>query len=74
MPDGDEWCGCGDLATERAGALCEIALNFDMVKDQRVRKTLLRTMDLLNDGIEANIRPSRTKDKNVVPFRKPDAS
>lgn len=71
----EDWAGCSDLATDRAGALCDLACNFDAVKNAKVKRAMLRAMDLLNDGIESAVRPTG-KRANVVPLRQvpPDAS
>ena len=74
MSEDDYECGCNDLATERASALCELALNVGAVKDLKARRAMLRAIDLLADGIEASVRPRKQGGGKVVPFVRPDAS
>ena len=62
-----------DPACDRALAICDLAINFDSVTDRKVREQMLRAMGLLNEGIEANIRPSNKKEgKTLVLFQRPE--
>jgi hypothetical protein len=70
MCDDVEAYGCGDVASERAAALLDIALNMDNVKNVAARKLMLRAMELLNDGIERAVTPQTPKrGPEVLPFR-----
>ena len=76
MSEDDGWeCGCQDLATERASALCELALNIGAVREPKAKKAMLRAMEALTDGIESAVRPGG-KRANVSLIRQvpPDAS
>ena len=70
-------CSCIDLATERARQLCELALNISSARDPKAKRAMQRAMDLLNEGIEASIRPMKKDGKTLVLFQRseqPDAS
>ena len=63
-------CGCNDLATERARALVELALNIGAVREPHAKRAMLRAMDLLTDGIESAVRPKKSSGKGtIIPFR-----
>ena len=72
MSDEDWECGCSDLATERAAALCELALNVSGVREPRAKKAMLRAIDLLADGIETAVRPSKKSANPLVLFQRPE--
>ena len=62
--------GTSDVASARAGALLDIALNVDNVHHVAARKHMLRAMELLNEGIERAIHPpGRRRGSEVLPLR-----
>lgn len=62
-----------DPATARAGALLELAMNYDTTKDAGVRDRMLHAMDLLNEGIERIVRPrDKRKPAALLPLRSQD--
>ena len=68
----DEWAlsDSTDPASARAGALVELALQYDSIKDAAVRERLLKAMDLLNEGIERIVRPAAKKGRpSLLPLR-----
>ena len=63
--------GTSDVASARAAALLEIAINIDAVRNVVARQRMLRAMELLNDGIERAVTPKdgRKRGPEVLPFR-----